>query len=264
MESGGPAPRPPRASTAPEQDPVAGGASIPASELEYTEMKVSVDKAEGDASKDAFNYFRVWGEFKNKSSKWAEAITGDIRYYDASGKELGIDSIGTAVKKDVGDSSPGEPVRGESMYIAPGATVPVHHIRSLNKLGGTYASHKITLRPARVAAAHPDVVLEGLSDTVANVANEALAGASPKDHRVVGGTLKNNGSLACRGPGLLVGFYDENGKLADIKSGDAKVGGDELAPGASAPVKVFTLVGFGDAWKQKARIQTWTRCSRPM
>lgn len=235
---------------------------VPASELEYVESKVTVDKAEGDAKKDAWNYFTLWGEVRNKSSKWVVAIAGDIRYFDAKGKELGINSISTEVKKDVGDTSPGERVRGDTQYIAPGASVPLHHIRSLNKIGGAYASYKITLRPARVAAAHPEVALTGLTDSVGNVVNESLAGASPMDHRVVGGTLKNSGNLGCRDPGLIVGFYDAQGKLTDLKEGDAG-GVKELAPGSSAPVKVFTLVGFDNAWKAKATIKTWARCSEP-
>jgi hypothetical protein len=237
---------------------------VPPSELEYVEMKVSVDEITGDPKEDNFRYFRVWGELKNKSSKWVERIAGDIRYFDATGKELGIDSIGTAVKEDVGDTSPGEPVGSDVMYIAPGATVPMHHIRALGKIGGKYGSHKIALRPARVVAKHPEGVLEGIQDQVATVANESLPNSSPLEHRVISATLRNKGNLGCRDPGVVVGYYDAAGKLADLKEGDAKGGPSAvLAPGATTTVKVFTLVGFDDAWKAKATIKTWARCSEP-
>jgi hypothetical protein len=228
------------------------------------EMKVMVDELSGDPKEDNFRYFKVWGELTNKSSKWVEQIVGDIRYYDAAGKELGIDSISTAVKEDVGDDSPGERVSSEVMYVAPGATVPMHHIRALSKLKGKYASHKIALRPARVVNKHPEVVFEGMQDQVATVANESLPNSNPLEHRVISGTLRNKGTLGCRDPGLVVGYYDASGKLLDLKDGDAKKETQYvLAPGATAPVKVFTLVGFEDAWKAKATFKTWARCEEP-
>jgi hypothetical protein len=242
----------------------AAAGTVPASELEYTEMKVVVDQATGNAKEDNFRFFKVWGELKNKSSKWVEQIVGDIRYFDASGKELALDSIGTAVKKDVGDTSPGERIDSEVMYIAPGASVPMHHIRSLDKIGGKYGSYKISLRPARVVSRYPEGVLEGVTDQVANVVNDSLSGSSPHEHRVISGTVRNKGTLGCRNPGVVVGYYDAAGKLTDLKDGDAK--GDTsavLAPGATVPVKVFTLVGFDDAWKAKATIKTWVRCVEP-
>lgn len=241
-------------------EPKGGGAGkVPAAALRYVEAKVSVDVATGRKGEDAFLYFRLWGHFENASTETVEDIVADIRYFDSSGKELGVDSILTGVKKDVGDASPGEPIRGAISFVPPGGSVPVTHIRSLDKLGGTYASHTVTLRPAWIAGAAPAGVLEGPTDVVAEVANENLQGASPLEHRVVAGTLRNTGKAACASPGLVVGFYDAAGKLADVREDDAKV--DVLEPGKSAPVKVFTLVGFSDAWKAKAPIKTWVRCS---
>lgn len=244
--------------------PGGGGETVPPSELEYVEMKVEVDQTTGDPKEDNFRFFKVWGELKNKSSKWVEAIVGDIQYFDASGKELSINSISTGVKQDLGDTSPGERFSSGVMYVAPGATVPVHHIRALGKLGGKYGSYKVTLRPARVVAKHPEIAIEGVQDQVANVANESLNNATPKEHRVISATLKNNGTLGCRDAGLVVGFYDASGKLAHLNHGDAsKDLKAVLAPGASTGVKVFTLVGFDDAWRAKASIKTWASCSEP-
>lgn len=251
-----------RGASAPQ--PGGGGDAVPPSELEYVEMKVEVDQTTGDPKEDNFRYFKVWGELKNKSSRWVEAIVGDIRYFDASGKELSISSISTAVKEDLGDRSPGERFSSGVMYVAPGASVPVHHIRALAKLGGKYGSYKVTLRPARVAAKHPDIAIEGVQDQVANVANESLPNSTPKDHRVISATLKNNGTMGCRDAGLVVGFYDASGKLAYLNHGDAsKDLKAVLAPGGSTSVKVFTLVGFDDAWRAKATIKTWASCSEP-
>jgi hypothetical protein len=96
------------------------------------------------------------------------------------------------------------------------------------------------------------------------VANESLTNPTPLEHRVLAGTIRNKGTLACRKPGLVVGYYDASGKLADLSSGDAKEDvGTLLAPGGTIPVKVFTLVGFESAWKAKATIKTWVSCSEP-
>ncbi|MFO0617056.1 MAG: hypothetical protein U0414_30955 [Polyangiaceae bacterium] len=227
--------------------------------LSFKEMKVEAEDATGDDSQDAWRYFKLWGEFRNDSTEVVDEIVADIRYFDAAGKELGIDSISSATKKDIGDDTPGEPIRSAVSFIQPGASVPVTHIRSVNKLKGKYASYTVTIRAARAVSSYPRGVLEGKTDTVAEVANENLENASPHEHRVIGGTLKNDGTVACRNPGLVVAYYD-GGKLRDLSEGDAKV--DAIAPGASAPVRVFTLVGFDDAWKAKAEVKLFPRCSQ--
>ena len=241
-----------------------GGNTVAPSELDYVEMKVIVDETTGNPKEDNWRYLKIWGELKNKSSQWVETIAGDIRYFDAEGKELAISSVSSASKLDVGDKSPGERIGSDVMYIAPGASAPMHHIRALAKLGGKYASHKITLRPATIVTKFPEGVLEGLQDQVATVANEQLTNATPQEHRVISGAIRNKGTLGCRKPGLVVGFYDVSGKLADLSEGDAKEDVKTVvAPGSTIPVKVFTLVGFDNAWKAKATIKTWVSCSEP-
>jgi hypothetical protein len=242
----------------------ATGGEVSPSELEYAEMKVTVDQTTGDPKEDNWRFIHVWGELKNKSSHWVQGISGDIRYFDPEGKELRIQSIASASKQDVGDSSPGERIDAEVMYVAPGASVPMHHTRALAKLGGKYGSYKIALRPAHIVTQYPEGVLEGLQDEVAIVPNETLESPTPLEHRVLAGTIRNKGTLGCRAPGLVVGYYDASGKLADLSDGNVK--GDSgvvLAPGGTMPVKVYTLVGFDDAWKAKATIKTWVRCSEP-
>jgi hypothetical protein len=244
------------------EGPSRGG--VPTSELVYTEMKVTVDEITGDPKEDNFRFINVFGELKNGSSQWVQQIVGDIIYYDAAGKMLGIDSISTGVKQDVGDDSPGERFSSEIEFIAPGASAPVHHIRALGKLAGKYASHKVVLRPARAVSKHPEGVLEGMSDVVAVVPNETLNSPTPHEHRVISGTIRNKGSMGCRKPGLVVGYYDPSGKLAALSEYDSPGEISQVvAPGATVPVKVFTLVGFEDAWKAKAQIKTWVSCSEP-
>jgi hypothetical protein len=250
--------------TAAADAPAPADGLVPASQLEYTEMKVVADERSADAKENHFRFVKIWGEVKNKSPYWIERIWGDIRYFDAAGNELSLASIGSAVRKDVGDKAPGEDFSAEVEFIAPGASAPVHHLRNFAALGGAYASHKVTLRPARIATKHPEGVIEGMKDEVATVANESLTDASPHEHRVISGTIRNKGAMGCRHPGVVVGFYDGEGKLAATSEGDAKGEIATVVPtGGTAPFKVFTLVGFDDAWKAKAPIKTWVSCSEP-
>jgi len=135
----------------------------------------------------------------------------------------------------------------------------MEHIRSLNKIGGKVASYKIDIHPALIATTFPKGVLSNLNDEVANVRDDSLPNSSPSDRRVIGGTIRNDGKAPCAKAGLIIGFYDASGKLADIREGDAATA--LLAPGATSTVKVFTNVEFDDAWKAKATVKTWARCS---
>ena len=50
-------------------------------------------------------------------------------------------------------------------------------------------------------------------------------------------------------------------KTPEVASQLSKFG--VVPTGGTAPFKVFTLVGFDDAWKAKAPIKTWVSCSEP-
>lgn len=241
--------------------PAAPSGSVSPASFELIEMKIAIDEATGDAKEDTWRYFRLWAEVKNGSPHVVRDIVGDIRYFDAAGKELGVDSISTAVKQDLGDDSPGERVSAEVSFVQPGARVPISHIRSLDKIGGKVASYKITFRPAEAVSTYPRGAFEIGGDQVGELPDESLPGSSPLERRVIKGTIRNDGKVGCAKPGLVVGLYDSSGKLAEIRESDAPV--DVVAPGASAPVTLSTLVGFDDAWKAKADFKAWVRCSEP-
>jgi hypothetical protein len=137
----------------------------------------------------------------------------------------------------------------------------MEHIRSLNKIGGKIASYKIDIRPARIVTSYPKGTLADLKDEVGNMPDDSRPGSSALDRRLISGTIKNEGKAPCARAGLVVGLYDGSGKLADIKDGDAAT--ELLEPGASTTVKVYVLVGFDDAWKEKATFKAWVRCSEP-
>jgi hypothetical protein len=112
----------------------------------------------------------------------------------------------------------------------------MEHIRSLDKIGGK-------VRGRQHARRHD------------------APNSSPLDRRLISGTITNDGKTPCAKAGLVIGLYDAAGKLAEIKEGDAAT--ELLEPGASATVKVYILVGFDDAWKEKATFKAWGRCSEP-
>lgn len=234
------------------------GLLIPASALVFRETKLDVDEVTGDPEKDAFRFFRLWGEVRNTSQLWAEAIQGTVRYYDAQGKELAVLRLTPGADREADEEPPlGEPVQSTVSYIAPGATAPLYHVRSLAKLRGTYARYELTLEDARMATRYPEMTLEGPQDTVDDYYGALGRDAKPSKMRQVSGTLRNAGELPCVKPGLVVGFC-VRGKLADLQQVDVE--GPALPPGGSAEVQLLTNVEFDNAWKATATVKTWARC----
>jgi hypothetical protein len=102
--------------------------------LSVVTHKVIAPARTGDSKEDYWTQYQVWGEITNHSSEVMEAVSGTITFHDASGAMIGIDSIGTAIKQDFGDSSPGETVRGAVHFVQPGQTVPFHFMRNLDAI----------------------------------------------------------------------------------------------------------------------------------
>lgn len=246
---------PAAASTRPAPAAQQGGA------FTFREGKLEIEDRTGDAKEDTWRYFKLWGEITNGTADSLYDISGDIHYLDASGNELGIDSITTAVKKEHGDQSPGEPVGSEVKFVQPGQTVPLHHIRSLNKIAGQPRAYRITWRTPEPVASAPKGGLQASSDIVGELPDENRPGSSALERRVIKGTLSNSGNLACANAGVVLGLYDAGGKLADLQEADARTA--LIPPGGSSEVTISVLSGFDDSWKGKAPVKAWLRCSEP-
>lgn len=246
---------------------VARPGQVSPTELEVIEHTVSVPPRGKDDKENYWLQYQIWGEMKNRSAETLRDIVADVTLYDASGRMIDIHSIGTASKQDVGDHTPGETVRSEVHDIPPGASVPFHFMRNLAAIRGVPASHKITLRPARVSTHPTRGVAVGVREQVGEMANPAL----PHSHlvsrmRAFEGSIKNEGASGCRDPKVVVAFLSPDGKIKELHSIDAR--NDQnyklvLAPGESVPFKGAVYASFDDAWREAAPVKSYVDCEEP-
>lgn len=232
--------------------PVAEG--VVANGLSIVTHKVLAPKRTGDSKEDYWTQYQVWGEITNHSSEVMEAVTGNITFHDASGAMIGIDSIGTAVKQDVGDASPGETILASVHFVQPGQTVPFHFMRNLDAIKGDIASHRVTPRSG--------MPVRGPSPlAVAVDVKEREDGEDFSRKRMFEGTIRNDGEGGCRAPAFVVAFLDDAGKIADIESFDAS---DDLqkvlAKGETITFTGGVYVAGDDAWREKAAVKTFVDC----
>jgi hypothetical protein len=222
--------------------------------LSIVTHKVIAPKRTGDRKEDYWTQYQVWGEITNHSSEVMEAVSGTITFHDASGAMIGIDSIGTAVKEDVGDTSPGETVRGEVHFVQPGQTVPFHFLRNLDAIKGDIASHRLVPRRGTpVTGPSP----KGVAVDV----KERFEGEGFKRKRMFEGTIRNDGDGACRAPAFVVAFLDDAGKVAHIDSFDASDDLQKLlAKGETIAFSGGVYVTGEDTWRETAAVKTFVNC----
>jgi hypothetical protein len=232
--------------------PVAEGTVVDG--LSLVTHKVIAPQRTGDRKEDYWTQYHVWGEITNHSSEVMETVSGNITFLDASGAIIGIESIGSAIKQDLGDASPGETVRGAVHFVQPGQTVPFHFLRNLDAIKGDIASHRLTPRRGTpVSGPTP----KGVAVDV----KERFAGEGHQRKRMFEGTLRNDGEGGCRSPSLVVAFLDDAGKVADLESFDAS---DDLrkvlATGETIAVSGGAYVTGDDAWRETAKVRTYVDC----
>jgi hypothetical protein len=225
--------------------------------LSVVTHKVIAPARTGDSKEDYWTQYQVWGEITNHSSEVMEAVSGTITFHDAAGAMIGIDSIGTAIKQDFGDSSPGETVRGAVHFVQPGQTVPFHFMRNLDAIKGEIASHRIAPRRGTpVAGPTP----KGVAVDV----KERFEGEDFSRKRMFEGTIRNDGEGGCRAPAFVVAFLDDAGKVAHIDSFDASDDLQKLlAKGETIAFSGGVYVAGDEAWREKAAVSTFVDC-RPI
>ena len=227
---------------------------IVANGLSVVTHKVVAPKRTGDPKEDYWTQYQVWGEITNHSSEVMESVSGTITFHDASGAMIGIDSIGTAIKQDFGDASPGETVRGEVHFVQPGQTVPFHFLRNLDAIKGDIASHRLVPRRGTpVSGPSP----KGVATDV----KERFEGEGFSRKRMFEGTIRNDGEGGCRAPAFVVAFLDDAGKVAHVDSFDAS---DDLqkilARGETIAFSGGVYVTDENAWREKAAVKTFVNC----
>ncbi len=251
----------PRAGRTPRPD------VVPASDLEIVEHTVSLPPRGADDKEDYWIQLQIWGEMRNRSRRTVRVIAADITYHDAAGNAIPLDSIGTAVKADHGDTTPGETIHSEVHDIPPGGSAPFHHMRNLAAIKGKVASHKLTLRPAVAVDGATAGVLVGMKESTGEMRNPSRPRSEHVGRmRAFEGSIRNDGKAGCKDPRLVVGLLSSAGKIVELHTFDAKPEanlGVVVAPGASVRVKGAVHVSFEDAWRETAAARTWVDCDTP-
>lgn len=242
--AGSAAPSPRRGDAPAKADSPAGddsaGGFVDASKLRIVEGKGWLDKEQG--------FLKIAGEVKNETGQWLTSVRVTIRLFDASGKEIGTDSITTEVAKDLGDEVV-ESVYSDRTFVPPGETAVFYWTRDAAKIKGTYASHKLAVR-ARVAEDPPTMTLSGFK-----------AEKDAEGHFELSGRIENTGRPGCRTPKAVFGLYGADGTIlgTTTEAPDAmfqKV----LAPGQSVEVhrKNVSLDGL-----KIESVKGWADCETP-
>jgi hypothetical protein len=240
---------------------------VEATELEIVEHTVVEPPRGKDDKENYWIQMQIWGEMKNKSNRTVRLMSADITFYDAQGKSLGIASIGTAMKQDLHDASPGERIYSVVHDVPPGGSAPFHYMRNYAAIKGLAASHKLTMRPALVAQSPAVGVAVGVKESVGEMTNPALPNSKTlSKRRAFEGTLRNDGKGACKNPKLVVALLSPEGKIRETHAFAARATDDKpltLAPAASAPFKGAVLIGLTDPWQEKAAVKSYVDCESP-
>jgi hypothetical protein len=262
-EAGEPVPAVAAPVPAPAGTPVALGSAAAMAEgavvdgLSIVTHTVIAPKRTGDSKEDYWTQYQVWGELTNHSSEVMESISGTITFHDAAGAMIGIDSIGTAIKQDFGDTSPGETILAAVSFVQPGQTVPFHFTRNLDAIKGDIASHRVTPRRATRATGPTP---KGVAVDV----KERFEGEGFHRKRIFEGTIRNDGEGGCRSPEFVAAFLDAAGKVAHVARFDASDDLQQmLAKGESMPFSGGVYVTGDDAWRETAAVKTYVSC-RPI
>jgi hypothetical protein len=146
------------------------------------------------------NFVEIFGEVHNNTGQAIEYVTVHIDLLDKAGNPLDVGGWHREVHN-------AETARGEIHYVPAGGSTPFHYIRDAAKIKGTYGGHRLTVtaRARSSSAPMPTAAIEGLTTKNSDLGQVDLKG-----------TLKVTGSVDCRSPMALVGFYDDKGKLVDL------------------------------------------------
>ena len=208
---------------------------------------------EGRAFLDPMTHFvKIAGEVRNNSPHWVVSPRIDVELFDTDGNKLSVSSIAVAAAADAGRHNADDSARSERVYVPPGGVGVFQYIRDAKKIGGTYASHRLRATALK-ASAPPEVKLDGF--TITRHTEEF-----GPDFRAVG-KLSNTGSVGCRSPRVVLGFYAEDGTILHAKS--ALLGAHfakTLEPSKTIDVQLEKIYGPRDT--EVARVEAWADCAR--
>jgi hypothetical protein len=235
----------------PEAAPTAAAAAAPKKALtpksgsqqqaDPSKLKIEV----GRAGLQETNFVEIYGEVHNNTGQPIEFVTVHIDLLDKAGNALDVGGWHREVHN-------AETARGELHYVPAGGSTPFHYIRDASKIKGTYGGHRLTVTARTRTAPMPTATIEGLTTKTGEFGQVDLKG-----------NYKVTGSVDCRSPMALVGFYNEKGQLVDVVTPHhSALEGyfqKKLAAGQSVAFegKSFPFGGGGtNQWKTKV----WATC----
>lgn len=194
-----PAPPAPKKALTPKSSP---------NQADPSKLKIEV----GRAGLQETNFVEIYGEVHNNTGQAIEFVTVHIDLLDKSGNTLDVGGWHREITRGGGDGSPprvpiqsAETARGELHYVPAGGSTPFHYIRDASKIKGTYSGHRLSVTARTRSQPIPTATVDGLTTKNGELGQVDLKG-----------TYKVTGSVDCRSPMALVGFYDDKGKLVDL------------------------------------------------
>lgn len=216
-----------------------------AQEVGPSQLKIVEGKARFD---EETGFVRIAGEIHNLSPHWILTPRIEVRLFDAAGKLINVESIMTAVAKDLGRDEAFDTAYAERNFTPPGDVAVFEYIRDARKLGGKYSSHQLTVS-ARAVTGAPKVAIEAFS------APKAADGWYS-----AGGRIKNTGTVGCRSPKAVIGLYGSDGRLYGVAEAEPdEYFQKDLAPGQSVAFEIKSIQNPGNAI---ATVRAWADCGR--
>jgi hypothetical protein len=203
---------------------------------------------EGHTGLTPSGFVKIAGEIHNDTGQWIRAPRIEVELFDEGGQPLGVKSIVTETRKDLGHATPHDGVRASRTIIPPGEVAVFRYLRDVKKVAGKYAKHKLTLS-ASPTVHQVSVAIEDFNAT-----------KRPDGWYTVSGRIKNTDSKAdCRSPTAVLGLYTADGKLFDVqtKTPDSHFK-KMLKPGESVE---FKLKNIGNPMQGAiANVKAWADC----
>ena len=205
----------------------------------------------GAAVYDADGFVRISGEIHNNTGKTVCTPQVDVFLKDAGGKPITVTSVLTETKKGL-QQEPTDGVLSTRHWLPNGEVAVFTYLRDVKKLGGAKPTQHVLALSARACeGALPKITVEGFKDTVDSVGSHAVSG-----------TLRNTGSVPCRSPKIVLGFYGTDGTLIETNyiEPDATFQ-KQLAPGKSVAFSRDALASPDWQKPVKFSFKYWGDCA---
>lgn len=211
-----------------EPAPLEGAAVEPASQNTQparSDGKLELKVVEGVA-RTQHGFVIIPGEVRNDTSHFLDFVHVGVELFDAAGKKISVSSIAAADGRSEG-------VYTDRRLLPPGEVAVFRYTRDMKKLGGVYASHKLSAR-GRPTQDRMTASAEGLSGT-----------ADKLGFYTVTGKIRASTPAGCRSPQAVIAIYGDDGRVIDAKSSDLDPWFQKLMPAGEAGDfrRLFNLEG---------------------